>query len=87
MTGTGWESLAAQAPIFLIFAGAIFFLMREHNKNTKAMMDTFVKFMEKRDDAIDKTMTRIAVSFDSHDDRERSHDQFVREQLKIMDRV
>ena len=82
MTGTGWESLAAQAPIVLIFAGAVFFLMREQAKNTKAMLDTFMIFMEKRDEAINQTMQRIASSLDAHDDRSRAHDQFVRERLK-----
>lgn len=81
MTGTGWESLAAQAPIVLIFAGAVFFLMREQAKNTKVMLDTFMQFMERRDEAIYQAMRHVAASLDAHDDRSRSHDQFMRERL------
>ena len=93
MSAIGWETLAAQAPIVLIFAGAIFLLMREQARNTKAMMDTFMKYMsevrstadvwqQKRDETLNKTLERIADKLEAHDNQSRTHDAYVHDRFK-----
>ena len=95
MSAVGWETLAAQAPIVLIFAGAVFLLMREQAHNTKVMMDTFMKYMsevrstsdawqQKRDDTLNKTLERIADKLEAHDNQSRNHDTYVRERFKSL---
>ena len=95
MSAVGWETLAAQAPIVLIFAGAVFLLMREQARNSKAMMDTFMKYMndvrstsdawqQKRDDTLNKTLERIADRLDAHDSQSRAHDAYVHERFKSL---
>jgi hypothetical protein len=82
MNPEAWQSLAIQAPIVLIFAGAIYVIVKELIRYIEKLTDKFMTFMEIRDKAISVTMQQIAKSFEDHDDRMRSFDQFVRERLK-----
>jgi hypothetical protein len=93
MSANGWETLAKEAPFLLIFAGALYLIMLLQAKNNKQMLDTFMVYMkdqrdsnersmEKRDDAINKSLVRIADCLDKHDDLAKSHDQFTRERWK-----
>ena len=97
MSTAGWEALAIQAPIVLIFAGALLVIMRDQAKNNKTMLDTFMSYMkeariatdqslEKRDEAINKSLLRIADCLDKHDDLSKAHDQFTRERWKALDK-
>jgi hypothetical protein len=93
MSANGWEQLAAQAPIVLIFAGALLFIMRDQAKNNREMLSAFMQYMkdardasdrslEKRDAAINTSLVRIADCLDKHDDFAKEHDTFVRQQWK-----
>jgi hypothetical protein len=97
MSTAGWEALAIQAPIVLIFAGALLVIMREQAKNNKQMLDTFMTYMkdariaadqsiEKRDAAINSSLVRIADCLDRHDDQAKAHDQYTRERWKALEK-
>ena len=97
MSTAGWEALAIQAPIVLIFAGALLVIMRDQAKNNKQMLDTFMEYMkeariatdqslEKRDHAINASLMRIADCLNKHDDLAKSHDAYTRERWKAFDK-
>lgn len=79
MSPAAWEQLAIQAPIVMIFAGAIYLLMRDQARNTEKLTDKFMAFMDKRDQAINRSLEKIADCLDKHDDMSRAHDAYTRE--------
>jgi preprotein translocase subunit YajC len=87
LTGAGWETLAAQIPVVLVFAGAVILLMRDQAKSTKALMDTFIAFMELRDKSFQKSLEGITGRMDTHNDQSLAQDAFVRERLSEREKV
>lgn len=82
MTPGAWEALAVQAPVVLIFAAAVYLLLKQQAATTRQLTDTFMAFLEKRDAALDKSLQRIAECLDQHEAQTREHDAFMRERLK-----
>jgi 3-phosphoglycerate kinase len=96
MNPEAWTQLAIQAPVVLIFGGMVYLLMREQAKavrenavSVSKLIDTFMGYMDKRDDAMTRAMDKIVARLDSHDDQARvimqearSHDSFVRDRFK-----
>lgn len=89
MNGAAWEQLAIQAPIVLIFAGVVYFLIKENNKQskeqylqTKELTIQFMTFMENHDKVLVEEMKKIASCLENHDRKTDSHDVYVREKWK-----
>jgi hypothetical protein len=82
-----WKQLAIQAPIVLIFGGMVYLIMREQARSVreqsvsmKQLIDMFMLYMDKRDEALTKAMTvrdetltrtmdKIVARLDSHDEQ------------------
>lgn len=85
MTPAGWESLAAQAPIVLIFATAVFVLMREQARNIASLTNKFIEFMQARDEAVNAAIREMVQCLDTLGRETRAHDQYVRERWKDLE--
>lgn len=70
-----WQSLAIQAPIVLIFAGAIYIIVKELIRYIEKLTDKFMDFIENRDKETNESLKEIAQCLSSHD-------QFTRAQFK-----
>lgn len=89
MSPAAWEALAVQAPIVLIFAGALYILMRDQARNMRELTDKFISYMDRRDIAIIEKLQINTQAVQKHDEQAkiilqeaRTHDQMTREKFK-----